>query len=395
MSKKVYKRKRSVFQVYVKSVFADYSTWTIIAATIGTLVGTITAFIKKNDFAPLAVIALISSVAILLIKSILNITSHVRDTNAYFFLKDDDDYKTKLIKTIKDSLTPNYKVIGNEEAGYLFYDEKVNNWIANNEIALNVTKKRYQIPKDLRPLLPFVLKQKLKGKRVFTDDKKVCLNTDLELGVKDVNISLTRYFDGEVTSELSSKRIRSKRDLEFKFNGLDLIYDFDLNKVKSLANNSLSNRIGGTTLAITNDNYAILLIQGHANMQNPGKYIPSGSGSMDFADTKGCKTLQEFLIKGIERELNEESSAGFAIKETKLIGYGRIIERGTVPEFFGVTYLTCSKDELQEQFDIKNKERKIGFVDDLIFVPLNELDEFIEKNKADISLQLLIYKEML
>lgn len=47
MSKKVYKRKRSVFQVYVKSVFADYSTWTIIAATIGTLVGTITAFIKK------------------------------------------------------------------------------------------------------------------------------------------------------------------------------------------------------------------------------------------------------------------------------------------------------------------------------------------------------------
>ena len=35
-------------------------------------------------------------------------------------------------------------------------------------------------------------------------------------------------------------------------------------------------------------------------MQNPGKYIPSGSGSMDFADTKGCKTLQEFLIKGIE-----------------------------------------------------------------------------------------------
>jgi hypothetical protein len=87
--------------------------------------------------------------------------------------------------------------------------------------------------------------------------------------------------------------------------------------------------------------------------------------------------------------------AGFAIKETKLIGYGRIIERGTVPEFFGVTYLTCSKDELQEQFDIKNKERKIGFVDDLIFVPLNELDEFIEKNKADISLQLLIYKEML
>jgi hypothetical protein len=130
-------------------------------------------------------------------------------------------------------------------------------------------------------------------------------------------------------------------------------------------------------------------------MQNPGKYIPSGSGSMDFADTKGCKTLQEFLIKGIERELNEESSAGFAIKETKLIGYGRIIERGTVPEFFGVTYLTCSRDELQEQFDIKNKERKIGFVDDLIFVPLNELDEFIEKNKADISLQLLIYKEVL
>ena len=88
----------------------------------------------------------------------------------------------------------------------------------------------------------------------------------------------------------------------------------------------------------------------------------TGSGSMDYKDLKGCKTLQQFLIKGIERELHEESSAGFAIKETKLIGYGRIIERGTKPEFFGITYLTCSKDELRQQFDNKNKERKIDLL---------------------------------
>lgn len=395
MNKKVHNRKKSIIQVYARAVFSDYSTWTTVAAAIGSLVGMIIAFIKDNDFAPLAVIALISSIVILLIKSILNIVTNVSDTNAYFYVQDDEEYKTKAIEKVKDSLPSNYKVIGNHNIGHIFYDEEVNNFIMNNDISLNVSKERYTLPKDLRSLLPFVLKQTLKGKKVFTDDKKVCLQTDIEVGVKFVSVRQATYYDGQVTSEQSSKRIRSRRDLRFKFNGIDLIYDFDINKVKSLSNNSLANRIGGSTLAITSDNYAVISIQGNINLLNAGKYVVTGSGSMDYKDLKGCKTLQQFLIKGIERELHEESSAGFAIKETKLIGYGRIIERGTKPEFFGITYLTCSKDELRQQFDNKNKERKIGLVDDIIFVPINSLKEFIEKNKTFISLQLLIYKELL
>ena len=60
MNKKVHNRKKSIIQVYARAVFSDYSTWTIVAAAIGSLVGMIIAFIKDNDFAPLAVIALIS-----------------------------------------------------------------------------------------------------------------------------------------------------------------------------------------------------------------------------------------------------------------------------------------------------------------------------------------------
>lgn len=395
MRKGIYKRKKSVMQVYLKSVFSDYSTWTILAALVGSSIGTVTSINEKMDSAPIAIVALVSSFAILLIKTVVNIVSNIRDTNAFFLLIDDDDYKTKYYKKIEESLSSNYKLIGNNIVGHIVYDESVNDWIANNEISLNVSKKRYLIAKDIRTLLPFVLKQSLKGRKTFTDDKKVCLQSDIEVGVKNVNVSLATYYDGQVTSELSAKRIRSRRDMRYKFNGIDLIYDSDTNKMKSLLNNSLANRVGGSTLAVTNDNYAVISIQGKANMQNAGKYIISASGSMDFADTKGCKTLQQFLINGIERELQEETSSGFAIKETKFLGYGRIIERGTKPEFFGITYLDCSKDELRWEFDNKNKERKIGLVDDILFIPLNKLKDFIEINSNLSSLQLLIYKELL
>lgn len=53
MNKKVHNRKKSIIQVYARAVFSDYSTWTIVAAAIGSLVGMIIAFIKDNHFAHL------------------------------------------------------------------------------------------------------------------------------------------------------------------------------------------------------------------------------------------------------------------------------------------------------------------------------------------------------
>ena len=326
MNKKVHNRKKSIIQVYARAVFSDYSTWTIVAAAIGSLVGMIIAFIKDNDFAPLAVITLISSIVILLIKSILNIVTNVSDTNAYFYVQDDEEYKTKAIEKVKDSLPSNYKVIGNHNIGHIFYDEEVNNFIMNNDISLNVSKERYTLPKDLRSLLPFVLKQTLKGKKVFTDDKKVCLQTDIEVGVKFVSVRQATYYDGQVTSEQSSKRIRSRRDLRFKFNGIDLIYDFDINKVKSLSNNSLANRIGGSTLAITSDNYAVISIQGNINLLNAGKYVVTGSGSMDYKDLKGCKTLQQFLIKELKENCMKKAQRDLPLKKLSLLDTAELLK---------------------------------------------------------------------
>lgn len=71
----------------------------------------------------------------LLIKSILNIVINISDTNAYFYVED-EEYKTKVIEKVKDSLPSNYKVIGNNNIGHIFYYEEVKNFIMTNNIHL-------------------------------------------------------------------------------------------------------------------------------------------------------------------------------------------------------------------------------------------------------------------
>ena len=62
-------------------------------------------------------------------------------------------------------------------------------------------------------------------------------------------------------------------------------------------------------------------------------------------------SLNAFLIKGMQRELKEESYlSDDDIKCTHVCGYIRILDRGGKPDFFGITLLNCTKDEAFDKF---------------------------------------------
>ncbi|SDG28571.1 hypothetical protein SAMN05421505_10340 [Sinosporangium album] len=59
----------------------------------------------------------------------------------------------------------------------------------------------------------------------------------------------------------------------------------------------------------------------------------------------------------MERELAEETGVGgHDVRSTRVVGFGRWIERGAKPEFFGVSYLSISSRELADRY-VKISER--------------------------------------
>lgn len=118
--------------------------------------------------------------------------------------------------------------------------------------------------------------------------------------------------------------------------------------------------------------------------------------------------FKPFLTKAMERELSEESHIPAKnIIKTEICGYIRILERGGKPDFFGITFLSCTKEEAEDLFIRKKtevvyeeikKNRDIMDFDEVYcqhYVPVAELfnkktiNELSQKNPASLQLHCL------
>jgi hypothetical protein len=92
----------------------------------------------------------------------------------------------------------------------------------------------------------------------------------------------------------------------------------------------------------------VILGQGSGSTISPGKLASSGSGSADWSDLRGCRTLND-LVKGVAlRELKEECGLESAdVERFRTVGFGRLLGRGGKPEFFCIAKLSCDFSMLQ------------------------------------------------
>ncbi len=161
---------------------------------------------------------------------------------------------------------------------------------------------------------------------------------------------------------------------------------------------SCANYIGASTIAITKDDYIIIGQQGDHSKANPGRYAPSGSGSVNYSDLKVSRNFNSLLINAMEREFSEENNCSpekDSIK-TILIGYCRLIERGGKPDFFGITRINKNLSELS----ISNKFSEKGIAKNSIMIKIDPVlglgrslegfcQQHIEKKKLSIQLKIM------
>jgi hypothetical protein len=155
-----------------------------------------------------------------------------------------------------------------------------------------------------------------------------------------VDVQATRYFDTLITNDSLSFALWSKRNHSDVFNGHE--FCFPNRTIPECSESPCTNQVGASTLAVTADGYLIITEQGRQSNIAPGHLTSSGSGSADWRDIQGQTDLQEFVKNFAGRELLEECGLRREdIEWLRIIGYGRFLYRGGLPQFFCLAKLRC------------------------------------------------------
>jgi len=190
--------------------------------------------------------------------------------------------------------------------------------------------------------------------KAFTHQQARCFNdprlglcSDLcvsSLSSEVVTLQKSNYYSGIATNEAANLILHSRLG-EPTVRGN--VFSVEDGNMITLSDSLCSNQIGGNTLAFTSDGYLVLHVQKEDNLIGRG-LAPSGSGSFDLIDAEGATNLVELIKNGTERELREESLVHRDKQTTRLIGFAICAHRGFKPDFFSVTKLKMTRNELRE-----------------------------------------------
>ncbi len=377
-----------------------------IATLISLIATVVTAIMGQNDFFPLLITIITSCITI--ISLLFNLLSSVsRQKKMIVYSYSNEDINLFFDEPVSKS---NYLLLKNNKSR-LMYKEEENDFVRLNIMHLPFSFNRgsYSIPSDVSRNAYRIFSDYLKGKKYFFDSKKIRMDLgvdELMLLASDkriVQLSKTTYFNSICSNEITCKELRYRDDSSYCFDGYTLVKTKgDKNKnsrIFSLSDSPCSNHIGVSTLAISNDNQVVFLQQGSKNLVGTNKYIVSASGSVEYSDRRNCTFFGDIIVKAMERELREECNLEAKdIIETNVIGFGRLLDRGGKPEFFGISKVNLTVNEIISRIYC-GKEKKKEYVGECLCVPCSyyeiakEIDELA--NKKLITVQLLYYSILL
>ena len=194
---------------------------------------------------------------------------------------------------------------------------------------------------------------------LFTNDRKICFAGELYemAGCFHWRICKGRYYNGYLTNFIYTQYVGTHYALFAPMNiGNTPIRDF----VRS----DFSDHIGISTLLYTKDGYIILFQQSANAGYNAEKMMPSGSGSLDYADFRNDRDLRRIITRGAERELGEETSINKTMTEgerqscisTTVLRYYRDMARGGKPEFCCISRIDMPVDYVAARVKANTKE---------------------------------------
>ncbi len=235
--------------------------------------------------------------------------------------------------------------------GTMLVDPDIDRMLQQAPMAVVLDPTPYRLPIELQEVAPTAL-QTIRAGRVVFDGPMLGLRDDPIPAVSSISSPLrfvrTSFFMQICSAELCQYRIVDRKTgVELDVRLTELVDPSG--RLVTLAASRLANNVGISTLAFTADDRLLVVHQSQRNIASSRLLAPSGSGTLEPRDLvsagKGA-SLQDVLVRGMSRELCEETGIrSHDVVETRVLGFGRWLERGAKPEFFAVTRLRISAEE--------------------------------------------------
>ncbi|MGW3961662.1 hypothetical protein ACWED2_17700 [Amycolatopsis sp. NPDC005003] len=219
---------------------------------------------------------------------------------------------------------------------------------------IDVAEERYRLPPSLKATAPHVLPLRARGRLLFNGPIVGMRGDPLPAaGARPAPIRLhrARFFDAVCSNELAALRItRTETGEEYDLRKAELTDS--AGALRELGSSTLADLVGVSTVAFTTDGKLVTVRQSPLNSVSGLLLAPSGSGSLEPRDLRtpdgGPRRFLHTAVRaGMERELCEESGlTPEDVRETKVVGFARWMERGAKPEFFGLTALSVDSAEV-------------------------------------------------
>jgi 8-oxo-dGTP pyrophosphatase MutT (NUDIX family) len=336
-------------------VFQVTNEWPILLSAAGVILGAATIL-------PSAV-----AIALSIVAFVVGVVAFTRDVRQLRRRWSDYEFSAIVAPFPTDAIPPPpsyphaiYLHIPNR--GTALVSNEIDQTVAGHDLAAELNEEPYRLPRTLKASAPYVLPVCNHGRLVF-NGKVVGMRGDpLPSGsrrVPPITLHIARFFDSQCSNEMCALRI-THRGTDEEFDPRRNLLASANGHLRTLAESSLADVIGISTLAMTSDGALVLVRQSSRNVASPLLLAPSGSGSLDPRDLSQDKTgtLQNIVRHGMERELCEETGIRpDEIRNTAVVGFARWLERGAKPEFFGVTELSVTVEDLVKRRRLASDEQ--------------------------------------
>jgi hypothetical protein len=252
--------------------------------------------------------------------------------------------------------------------GTALVSDSIDQSVVNQPMSVQLDEEPYRLPKSLKGSARYVLPKINHGKLVF-NGKIIGMRGDpLPPGASPpppIRLHIARFFDGQCSNEMCNLKVAHLSGERGFDPRVELLTNAS-GQLHTLAESNLADGIGISTIAVTTDNSIVVTRQTSRNIASQQLLAPSGSGSLDprdlgpasIARPRHEEILQEVLCRGMERELQEETGIRQnEIRRTKVVGFARWLERGARPEFFGITELSITAQDLEKKRRLNSDER--------------------------------------
>ncbi len=220
---------------------------------------------------------------------------------------------------------------------------------------------------DYKPFLRHNYRVSMFYGRQFQNEKKWGISGEFYPDSRSVKVHKTCYFDTYLTNIIPGTQLLSTRyeTAAVSIDTPELFLPYaqpgqDQKQLQWLGTPVTANELGVTTLCFLDEaDYIPLWTQNHQAQSSRAQLVATGSGSADWKDCehylKGSdKSFIKAVIRGMERELYEESIGGRAVSQeeflsrtqTEVTGYFRWLAKGAKSEFVGI-----SKTDLERLLD--------------------------------------------